>query len=228
VARGHFLKIEPPSASNKTVTVQKSKLRNLLDPAGRSIDRARVFVGLPVVATLFGEFEALRDRLRAGPGGNSVRWTPSDKLHVTLRFLGNVDVQLLHEASARLERGCRGFAPFQLRFGELGCFPHERPPRVVWLALAGALDQLKALQAAVVRELGDLGDHQEDKPFAPHLTLGRVRKKTLGAAAVGRFIRELEVGPIGAWPISEVILMRSELKPEGSCYSPLAVVRLQG
>jgi 2'-5' RNA ligase len=210
------------------VTVQKSKLRNLLHPAGRSIDRARLFVGLPVAATLFGQFEALRDRLRAGPGGNAVRWTPSDNLHVTLRFLGNVDVRLLSEASARLERGCREFGPFELGFGALGCFPDERRPRVVWIGFAGAVNQLSALEASVDRAMGDLGEHREEKPFTPHLTLGRVRTRTRDAAAVGKLIRGSVVDPIGAWRISEVALIRSELKPEGSRYTPLAVVRLEG
>jgi 2'-5' RNA ligase len=151
-----------------------------------------------------------------------VRWVRPEGYHVTLRFLGQVDPAALPPLVTAVRAAVARLAPFELRLGAVGFFPSPRRPRVVALALAPEAPLL-ALAARVEGAVRSLGFPAEGRPFHAHLTLGRPQgggpRPPLeggGAEALARFA------------VREVVLFRSELRPEGSRYTPLERLPLGG
>lgn len=186
-------------------------------------DTVRAFVALPCPP-------AIREAIEADlPGwhrlGGRIRWSPPERIHLTLRFLGDSRSDQL----AEVRRGLRGIAddvePLEVRPTEVGAFPHWRRPRVVWLGLDGgeALTELAGAVEAVVRSAGFEAD---DRDFRPHLTLARVK----GRRGVKRVIRAVRGWrpETGSEIVDEMILFESELRPEGARHTPIGRFRLGG
>lgn len=171
-----------------------------------------------------------RDRLYGAvaplrAAGLPVRWVPPENLHVTLWFLGTVPqprVAAVREAGAR---AAAGVGAFDLRLEGVGAFPNARRPRVIWIGVADA-EPLRRLHAALGRALAPLGFAPEDRPFQPHVTLGRVRDNAR-PADLARF-GELAgaVAYAGAFPVHSLDLMRSELSPQGARYERIGAAPL--
>jgi len=161
---------------------------------------------------------ALARELRARPDGDAVRWVRPEGYHVTLRFLGNVptaDVPALAEA---VEGALAGSRRFSVTLGATHAFPSARQPRVVVIELEPEAG-LAALAACVEAGVVAAGLPAEKRRFRAHLTLGRVR---------GRRVPALDAKPpaAGALDVHEVVLFRSDLGRDGSCYTPLAQLPL--
>jgi 2'-5' RNA ligase len=159
-------------------------------------------------------------RLRASPGGDGVRWVRPEALHVTLRFLGDVEPARVAPLAGRAARDLAAFRPFVLRLGPAELFPTPSRPRVVALGLEPAV-ALAELAAAVERAVVAEGFAPEPRPFRAHLTLGRVRDRRFPSVAA------LEV-PAAEVAVEEAVLFQSELSPEGSRYTPLGRMPLGG
>lgn len=104
-----------------------------------------------------------------------IRWSRSENVHLTLKFLGDVDEESLNDLRAILEDACAGDAPFEARLAGLGAFPSARRARIIWAGIGAGLEQLRSLAAGVDVALSSLGFERETRPYEPHLTLGRVR-----------------------------------------------------
>jgi RNA 2',3'-cyclic 3'-phosphodiesterase len=177
----------------------------------------RAFVAIAPDPRLVPALAATQAELRLLPGGGLIRWTKPDQIHLTLRFLGNVPLDETPALIQRLQLACADFGPFPLEIAGLGCFPSPKRPRVIWIGLDGAIRSLVELQNTIARALSALGNPQDEKTFHPHLTLGRVRP---GARSLGLDLSRLTVAPrLGPWQVKSVLLMRSELKPEGARHS---------
>ena len=169
----------------------------------------------------------LPDRVRAGLAAVSAElrgqtrglaWVRADNLHITLRFLGEIEpVQLQHVREAVTEAAA-AVAPFTVSLGGLGAFPSGRAPRVLWASVASGGEGLVALHAVLEAALVARGIPGESRPFHPHVTLARARdpRGADGLASV------LGAGPaFGAVQVGAIHLMRSELDPRGARYSIL-------
>lgn len=154
-----------------------------------------------------------------------VRWTLANQIHLTLKFLGDVDSASLGDLEVALRRGCRGAKPLNMEAVGVGTFPNLRRPRVLWVGLEGDLVPLAALQERIRHET-EAWCLPEDKPFSPHLTVGRVRegrspdlREWAAQGARARF---------GSWQAGKIHLMRSVLSPGGATHSELAAIDLPG
>jgi 2'-5' RNA ligase len=153
----------------------------------------------------------------------SVKWVDPQGIHLTLKFLGNIDAAEIPELSRTLREAVEGIAPFHLELGEPGVFPHMRSPRVVWVGVRGETERLCALHNRVEQALLHHGFAAEKRAFSPHLTLGRVRE----GAQVTELRRlvdgvvALKADPV-CFKVDSVNLMRSQLCREGAIYSCLA------
>ena len=154
-----------------------------------------------------------------------IRWVPAQQAHLTLAFLGNVEPGRLSDVGDRLIDVAHARPPFDLAFGGVGAFPDARRPRVIWLGVSSGRDAVAELASDVRLALAPLGFEHDDTPYAPHLTLGRIRR---GAPAADRSALSalLERAPADAATtealVREVTLMTSRLGPEGAAH---AVVR---
>lgn len=151
----------------------------------------------------------------------------SESFHLTLKFLGDIPEAKVDAIGSALERAVAGLAPFSLEVRGLGTFPNPSSARVVWMGFEQS-EPLSVLQARVEKVLEDLDFPPEDRPFRPHLTLARLKSKD-NLKDLQAYLQD--AGPsaaAGAVPVDEVVLFRSELRPDGARYTRLRVARLQG
>ncbi len=158
---------------------------------------------------------------RALPHG-AVRWVRPEAMHLTLRFLGDTDVQRLPDVSAALDTVANANAPLEMVLGAVGCFPNTRWPCVIWVGLTGDELRLLNLKRDLDAALEPLGWLVEDKPFRAHLTLGRVKED----ANVRDFAADAAV-PALSVPIQALHLIESDLRPDGPRYTTRHTARLR-
>lgn len=173
----------------------------------------RLFLALPAPAATRAALGSLpRDLPRA-------RWAPAAQLHLTLRFLGERDAGIVDVLSEALGPVIHAHAPIEMRVSGLGTFGR----RVLWAALAPPAPVME-LAEAVDGALRDVGVEPRDRPFAPHVTLARLR----GGDGLQALLeaRGSERGPLEVW--DGVALYRSELGPRGATHTALRHFPLGG
>lgn len=163
--------------------------------------------------------------------GADVKWVPPENLHVTLKFLGETDGGLAERIKAAMADACAGRGAMALSLDGAGAFPGRGRPQVVWLGLGGEVEPLAGLAGALEQRLEPLGFAPERRPFAAHVTLGRLRrgrgkKKTAPPAALVRAIASLAGWRGPEFSGRRVSLMQSELTPAGARYQPLHQIDL--
>jgi RNA 2',3'-cyclic 3'-phosphodiesterase len=166
-------------------------------------------------AELADVFRALRST------GASVRWVPAGNLHVTLRFLGDVESSRVAELTRVLEDALRNVAAFPVRLAGFGVFPSRGVPHVFWAGFGDGARELAALARIVERALLPGGFVPvSERPFRAHVTLGRSR----GPRGLERLVTlAREWSPKGgAHTLAEVRLVESRLTPRGAVYAPVA------
>lgn len=147
-----------------------------------------------------------------------VRWERCEKLHVTLKFLGDVEELQTDKLTAAIGKLIPDFSPFELKIEKLGGFPNLRNPRVLYIGLSEN-DELRAFQEKIEQKLGALGFVNERRRFTPHVTVGRVRRRL-------KLKKPLPVSESVSFKIDKIGIMKSELSNEGSVYTPLSLFTL--
>ena len=151
-----------------------------------------------------------------------VRFVDIAGLHLTLAFLGELDDARLASATAATEEAASAHAPFTLRLARLGAFGSARSPRVVWVGLAGEVAQLGALQSTLADALAARGFPREARPFAPHLTLARIKKPLSDDALTALARLQGESAPDATWQADAISVMKSELLRPAARYTTLS------
>ena len=147
------------------------------------------------------------------------RWVPSANLHLTVRFIGNIERAVVESIADRLAAG--RLAGFELSLGGVGTFRRGRLVRVVWIQVSTGAEAARELAARVEAECAAAGLVPEARPFQPHLTLARAR------AREGAPLPPLPEPPrLDPWRADELVLYRSRLGRAGSLYEPLRIIRL--
>jgi len=188
--------------------------------------RCFVAVELPdnVKKVLSKTIITLRDSCKA-----PVKWVDGDAIHLTLKFLGNVPTSRIEDIRQTMAAACKGSGPLRLRLAALGAFPSTRNPRVVWIGLEGDHETLGRLAQSIDVAMVKLGFPAESRPFAPHLTLGRVRQEatTTQRESLSAALRHAAQVIPEPFDVSKVSLMKSLLSPEGARYTCLGRVGLR-
>jgi 2'-5' RNA ligase len=193
----------------------------------------RTFIAIELTDKLRAELVRQLDRLRhAAP---EVRWVEPANLHLTLAFLGELDDERLAAATDAAEAAAAQGQPFRLATAGLGYFGAPHAPRVIWAGIGGESARLAQLHAALAEALDQRGFPREERPFAPHVTLARV-KQPLPAPTVGRLLALVGDGASPAhhahhhhgsamW-VRHISVMKSELARPAAQYSCLHMSRL--
>jgi RNA 2',3'-cyclic 3'-phosphodiesterase len=153
-----------------------------------------------------------------------VRWIPLNNLHVTLKFLGDIDEAKVDPIAQALRDHLRPFSRFIISAKGLGVFPDLKRPRVLWVGLEA--QRLAVLASTVEKALEPLGFSPEKRGFQPHLTIGRWRESEKPSAKFGEELARWKNHEFGQSEIKVVILFQSMLKPEGAIHRPLKDVAL--
>jgi 2'-5' RNA ligase len=159
-------------------------------------------------------------RLRAEFSDVRASWEKPEKLHITLKFLGDIERARIAVLSSAAARAVAGVEPFELTINEPGSFPPHGQPRVLWLGIVDVFGRLAFMQRALEEECAAVGFPREPRAFKPHLTLARIRSPH-GARELAAAHRETPFEP-QRFKVSELVVMLSELGPGGSRYTPLS------
>jgi 2'-5' RNA ligase len=187
----------------------------------------RLFVACELPPEMKTALTALQDALRR-QGAPPVRWVRPEAIHLTLKFLGSVPAQRVTNISVALAPTVQGIRPLKLSLGSLGAFGGRRGTRVVWVGVDGDVERVAELQRRVEAALERLGFPAENRPFSPHLTLGRVPDHVGGAERerLWDLTKALAVPEAAPVTLRELSLMRSILGPGGAAYERLAAFPL--
>lgn len=178
----------------------------------------RSFIAIDLPESIQKAIGAFQDELRRT--GAPVAWVKADRIHLTLKFLGNISVEKVEEIKRALLGVVVGFSPFHLFPSGCGAFPSLKQMRVIWVGLGGDLDALNRLHQRVEAAMADLGFQPEERPFKAHLTLGRIRGRHQ-LRSLQELVLEHRDIQVEGFDVGEVVLYKSDLKPEGAVYTPL-------
>ncbi len=192
----------------------------------------RAFIAVELGAELraaLAEAQAyLKDKLDA-----RLQWVRPESLHVTLKFLGNVEEDRIPDLERAMTLVAGAHSGFSLEVGGLGVFPDSRQPRVLWVGMSGSVQRLVELAGELDLRLEGMGFSRETKPFRVHLTLARIKEqareigKVLTAAGLsGQAGQPGQVAKVGTLEVSALSLIKSDLKPTGAVYTRLAEIQL--
>ena len=189
----------------------------------------RAFIAIALDAETRQAVSGVQQRLKRLPGAPHVKWVAPDSLHLTLKFIGDLDSRRAPEVLQAVRHACAGARPFQLTLHGLGAFPDLQRPNVVWAGVGDRAGTAVRLAHRLEDECAALGMAREDRPFSPHLTLGRVRREASPAErqAVGEGVRSVQAAEIGRFDVEAVYLLRSDLRPDGAVYLELGRVPLE-
>jgi 2'-5' RNA ligase len=180
----------------------------------------RVFFAVELPLEIRAAVATHASRLRRDFSDSRASWARSDGLHITLKFIGEVEAARIEALSRAAGAAIESFEPFRLSIEESGTFPPRGAARVLWLGVKDESGQLSRLQRRLEQECETAGFPREPRAFKPHLTVARLRTPK-DALALSEAHRHTPFGPYH-FQVSELLVIRSELGPGGSRYTPLS------
>ena len=185
-----------------------------------SLVRTFIAIDLPqtIQDTIARETSGLRDQT----GRGIIRWVSPQNMHLTLRFLGDISAETVEEFKKLLADTANTYPPIDISVGDFGVFPNSKRPRVLWVGLKYPPTLVK-LQSEIEFLARQLKFKPENRPFSPHLTIGRInRNATINdVQALQDILTSFKVGHLGSFTADTIHLIRSDLHPSGAEYSKL-------
>jgi len=188
-------------------------------------DALRAFIAVPMPKAMIAYLQETMDRLRESR--LNIRWIPASNIHLTLRFLGDIDPSRVPGISAGMDAAAQKVPPFSLTADGPGVFPNLRQARVIWIGLSGHLDRLQQLRAGLETGLAECGFREETRPFRAHLTIGRTRQR-VPAPDIAAMLASLKESVSDSFEVDRITLYQSTLKPTGAVYHRLHTSALVG
>ena len=177
----------------------------------------RAFVAVRIPPVVLEKLAAVQSQLKSE--FRDVSWARPEAMHLTLQFLGNIHSKEVPRLEAGLAAAVRTHTSFQLQLSNVGSFSN----RVLWVGVGDGGEELTALAGSVRAVAKPFGNHEEDRAFNAHVTLGRFRERGRGVEAV---LRKIPPPCFTPWRVEHAELIRSELSPKGSRYTALASFKL--
>ncbi len=179
----------------------------------------RLFLAVDISDAARGAAENYTRGLRAEFPGLRVGWERPEKLHLTVKFLGDSDEGQTAAILDAARSVASDFEPFSLQISGTGVFPDAARPRILWLGITGEVSVLSDLNARFEAVGETIGFPRETRRFTSHLTVGRVREPFKSSALAGRHLAK-KFGPAD-FVVSAITVYESRLDPNGSSYSVL-------
>ena len=187
----------------------------------------RLFVAITVPEAIRRQIESLQNSWRSVLPGTAVRWTKADQLHLTLKFLGDLETSRVNELIQALRHSAQSSAPMELAAQGAGVFPNLRCPRVLWVGIQDAEGVLPVLHQSIDAAVSGFGRSESSGPFAGHITLGRLRDDArFISSLVTDLVAKAGEKKFGQWTTRSIELFRSELSPEGARHTQVAELAL--
>lgn len=183
---------------------------------------SRCFIALEISEEVMESVTDLLSTFRQA--GADIRWIRPEAMHLTIKFLGELDTGQVDTVKEVLREVVPGQSPFSIKVSGVGGFPSLNNPKVIWAGIPQS-KELETLHMSLDKALAEEGFEPDSRIFVPHLTLGRIRSRSNIREALP-VIQDAGGHAFGKIDVSEVILMKSHLRPEGPLYSDLVRVRL--
>ncbi|MBL8100913.1 MAG: RNA 2',3'-cyclic phosphodiesterase [Anaerolineales bacterium] len=182
----------------------------------------RTFIAIELPEQIQNALEKQTARLRQPLGDDLVRWIPTQNMHLTLKFIGNVAASHMEFLKQLISQTADSHSQFNLQISGIGSFPNSKRARVLWAGIH-APAELTSLQKSIEAGTTRLGYEKEERPFSPHLTLGRVRQNIdqAGLQKIRTTVDAIQLGNIGSARVDSIHLYNSELHSNGSIYTKL-------
>ncbi len=195
-----------------------------LHPKQKSL---RVFLAVELSLDLRQKVGDLQHRLRVSLP--NVNWVRPESIHLTLKFLGNVEAGMVEQVLTALELIGKSQHPFTLEIQGLGVFPQIRRPRILWIGCTGDIPALLNLVSGIEGALDPLGFLSDEKPYVPHLTLARIKHDNSQVGGVLTHSGLLEqIQNLGILRVDWITLFRSDGGQFSVEYTALWKVPLNG
>ncbi len=191
------------------------------------MEQIRSFIAIELPDELKAGLDRLQDSLKSG-GQRGVKWVNPYSIHLTLKFLGDIETDRTDAIVRAMEASVQGIPPFRLEVKDLGVFPNLRRAQVIWAGVSGEVDRLSQLQQRLESNLTPLGFTAETRRFTPHLTLARLRNQASLAERqnMGQLISNTRFDTAYSIEVKAINLMRSQLTREGAIYHRISSVEL--
>ena len=185
------------------------------------MEKIRSFIAIEISESVRDKIADLQEELKKYK--EHISWTKPDNIHVTVKFLGDIEESKTKSIGESLTIATKELQPFNFFVKELGVFPNFRRPRVLWVGINNPGNELNNIHSKIEQQLNQLGFPEERKRLNPHLTIGRVKSQVSD-----RFIERFKTARFDGdeVEVEEIILMESKLHPKGAIYTPLKKVRL--
>lgn len=180
----------------------------------------RAFIAIELTAEIQNRLDEVTASFKKKLDGVPVRWVPAGNIHLTLKFLGDVSVANVEVLMDIMKTEVAGHRPFEVSVGGAGAYPNIRRPRVLWVGVE-APAELGLIQNGVETAMARLGYAREERPFSPHLTVGRVSRNANSddTRSIAKALENSRIGFLGAACVQEICLFRSDLQPSGAVYT---------
>jgi 2'-5' RNA ligase len=178
----------------------------------------RTFIALELPPSLISLLAKVQENIQTM--GLRAKWVRPDNIHLTLKFLGNINPADIEKIGRAMVDAVSEFETFNLVAAGIGVFPGVNRPRVIWVGLKGQVQLLFAMQRRLEDNLAVLGYKKEKRPFKGHLTLGRFRQN-VNRETIRRVLQEFGNLASEEFTVRRVIFYKSDLKPTGAVYSEL-------
>ncbi len=185
-------------------------------------EQIRSFIAIELPSEMKRRLKEFQARFKL-PRHNFVRWVSPEAIHLTLKFLGNITPGQAEDIKSMLQAITCEHKAFDLHTARVGCFPNLKKVRVFWLGLEGDLAELISLHSSIDKISGKMGFAVENRPYAAHLTLARVREECTSSERweFSELIKDAVFEPEYTLNVRNVSLMRSKLTPGGAVYTRL-------
>lgn len=185
--------------------------------------RSFIGIGLPPGCCTGIAFAVSPLRAKRDP----VSWIPERNLHLTLKFLGEIPPARTDELDGLMAEAARDIPPFELQMGDAGGFPTLRSPRILWIGFREPLELVRKLHQNMEDALSGAGFPRDDRPFHPHVTVGRVKGRVVQDFGE-KYAATISGGKFEAVYVTSYRLYESRLSPSGADYRVLREVPFGG
>ncbi len=148
-----------------------------------------------------------------------IRWIRPENIHMTVVFMGDIDYSCIDPIDKAARNICKRYTPFQICLNGIGIFGTRRNPRVIWIGLDGDIREIDNLKNDFNKALKPLGIKQENRPFKPHLTIGRFKKQHRGFLGINRILDKYKNLRTSKYTQKTLTMYKSELRHTGAVYT---------
>jgi len=182
----------------------------------------RAFIAIELPKEIKNHLLSIQEKLKTAEA--DIKWVEPQNIHLTLKFLGEIDEKKLKSIAQIIEGVCAQNKPFCLRISKPGAFPRMTSPRVIWVGTDEGQNQTAEIAGILEEEIAKIGIPREDKRFSSHITIGRTRSaKNLSKLA--KILLQLQANPEAGenleFRVTKITLFKSTLTPQGPVYEAL-------